>query len=110
MPSSLVFCRSQLDELHARPVRARRASLAHGVERLLQEGGVGDAGDLDRILEGQEDARGGPLLGRQLQQVLALVEHLALGHLVALAAGQDVGQGGFARAVRPHDGVHLARG
>ena len=54
------------------------AVLADGVDRRLQEVDVADAGDLDRVLEGQEDALAGPLLGVHVQQVLALVEDLAL--------------------------------
>ncbi len=43
-----------------------------GVERRLEEVGVGDAGDLDRVLEGEEDALAGALLGRHREQVLAV--------------------------------------
>ena len=50
------------------------ARLADLVVGRAQEVGVGDAGDLDRILEGEEDARLGALLRLQLEQVLALVE------------------------------------
>ena len=49
-----------------------------------------------------------PLLRRHREQVPAVEEHLALGHLVALAAGQHVGERALARAVRPHDRMHLA--
>ena len=84
------------------------AVLADRVQRGLEEVDVADAGDLDRVLEGQEDALPRALLGAQLQQVPALVEHLALGDLVARAAGQDVGQRALARAVGPHDRVDLA--
>ena len=37
-----------------------------------------DARDLDRVLEGEEDALARALLGRQREQVLALVEHRRL--------------------------------
>ena len=37
----------------------------------LQERHGGDAGDLDRILEGEEDAGGGALVRLHLEQVLA---------------------------------------
>ena len=43
------------------------------------------------------------------EQILAVVEHLAAGHLVAVAAGQHLRQRALAGAVRPHDRVHLAR-
>ncbi len=65
------------------------AVLAHGVEGGAQEVHVGDAGDLDRILEGQEDAFGGPFLRCHLRDVPAFVEHFASGDLVAVAAGED---------------------
>ena len=60
------------------------------------------------MLEGQEDPGRGPVLGQQGEQVLTLEEDLA-GDVVGLAAGQHVGEGALARAVRPHDRVHLAR-
>ena len=43
----------------------------------------------------------------QLKQVVALELHVAFGNFIAVAAGQHVAKGGFARAVRPHDGVHF---
>ena len=96
----------QLEEVHGVHLRLA-AVLADGVQRGLEEVGVGDAGDLHRVLEGQEHALAGALLGVHLQQVPAVEEHLALGDLVVLAAGEHLGQGGLAGAVRPHDGVHL---
>ena len=84
------------------------AVLADGVEGRSQEVGVADAGDLDRILEGQEDALARPLFGVHVEQVLALEEHLALGDLVSVAAGEHAGQRALAGAVRPHDGMDLA--
>ena len=47
--------------------------------------------------------------GSMRQQVLAVEGHAAAGDLVALAAGQHVGERALARAVRAHDRVHLAR-
>ena len=84
------------------------AGLALSVERGAQEGHGGDAGNLHRILEGQEHALGGALVRRHRQQVLTLEQDLACGHLVARLAGNDVTQGRFSRAIRPHDGVDLA--
>ena len=73
MPDQLHLLAHQLQELDG--VELGQAEvLALGVERRLQEVGVGDAGDLDRILEGQEHALAGALLGRHLEQVLALVD------------------------------------
>ena len=50
----------------------------------------------------------GALVGRQVQDVLALVEDLPRGHLVAGAARQHVGERRLPRSVRAHDGVDLA--
>ena len=95
------------EELH-RVELVEPALAAERVERGAQEVEVADAGDLDRVLEGEEDPRCGPLLGRHGEQVLALVADLA-GDLVGLVAGEHVGEGALARAVRAHDRVHLAR-
>jgi hypothetical protein len=85
------------------------ARLALRVQRRAQEGHVADAGDLDRVLEGEEQPVGGTLLRVHLQQVLAVQRGRAVRHLVAGAARQYVGKGRLARAVRPHDRVHAAR-
>src|SRR5690606_27550666 len=63
---------------------------------------------LDRVLEGQEHAGGGPLLRLEPEQVLAVEGDRASGDLVALAPGQDVAQRRLAGAVGPHQRVHLA--
>ena len=105
-----------LDQLH--PLLGQGQELRH-IERVEApavpqrvEGGaqkvqVADPGDLDRVLEGQEDAGGGAVLGRQGQQVLPLEGHRS-GDVVGVVAGQDVGQGALTRPVRAHDGVHFA--
>src|SRR5690606_35483738 len=98
----------QLEELH-RVQLLLAAHLALGVERAAQEVGVVHARDLDRVLEGQEQAGGGALLRLQLQQGLAVELDRAGGDLVAVAAGEDVAKGRLAGAVGAHDGVHLAR-
>jgi hypothetical protein len=85
------------------------ARLALRVHRGAQEGHVADAGDLDRVLERQEQARRRALFGLHLEQVLAVSVGRAAGHLVAVAARQHIGQRRLARAVRPHDRMHLAR-
>jgi len=85
------------------------ALLANRIERRTQEIEVADAGDLDRILERQKDAGDCPLFRRQGEQVPALIAHRARGHLVAVAACEHLGERALARAVGPHDGVHLAR-
>ena len=92
-----------------RRIFALAARLALRVQRGAQERHGGDAGNFDRILERQEHALGGALVGRHLQQVLALEQDFAAGDFVARLAGDDVAQRRFAGAVRPHDRVHLAR-
>src|SRR5690606_25585274 len=55
------------------------------------------------ILESEEDA-GGCALGRvHFEDRLAVIEDVALSDLVVFLAGENVGQGRLAGAVRPHD-------
>ncbi len=84
------------------------AMLPDRVEGRLQEVGVGDAGDFDRVLEGEEDPLAGPLLRRHGQEVLALVADASAGDLVGLPSGEDLRERALARPVRPHDGMDLA--
>jgi hypothetical protein len=79
-----------------------------GVERRAHEVGDRDAGDLDRVLEGQEDARVGALVRLHVQDALAAEEDVAVGHLVRRMAGDHLGERALARAVRTHDRVDLA--
>ncbi len=67
-----------------------------------------DAGDLDRILEREEDALLRALLGIHLEQILAVVVHLAAGDLVRRVSGEHLRERALAGPVRPHDRVHLA--
>src|SRR5207244_16871 len=85
------------------------APLALGVERHFEELHRSNARYLDRILKGQEHALGGALIGLHCEEILALIEHLALRDFVAFAAREHIGQGRFAGAIRAHDGVDLAR-
>jgi hypothetical protein len=85
------------------------AVLALGVVGLLQQVDVLHPGDLHRVLEAQQQAFAGALLGLQCEQILAHVFHGAAGHLVAVAAAEDLAERALARAVRTHDGVDLAR-
>ena len=87
---------------------SRPCLLALRVERRLQEVGVVDAGNLDRVLERHEHAVAGALVGIHVEQVLAVVEHLAVGDLVAGMARQRPGERALAGSVRTHDGVHFA--
>src|SRR5699024_5989682 len=89
---------------------AQRGGLA--VERGLggaQEVRDGDAGDLDGVLHGEEEAGAGTLVDAHLEHVLAVEGDLAAGDLVLGVAGDRVGEGGLAGAVGAHDGVGLAR-
>src|SRR5664280_563498 len=78
------------------------ASPALNSVRRAQEVQVAHPGDLHRVLEGEEEAGRGTVLGRQGEQVLVLEADRA-------AAGKHVGEGALARAVRAHDGVYFAR-
>ena len=84
------------------------APLALRIERGAQERHGGDARDLQRILERQEQALGGALVGRQRQQVLAVEQDLPVGHLVVGFARQHMGERRLAGAVRAHDGRDLS--
>jgi hypothetical protein len=115
---STAIWKIHVEQLHLLPDQLREldgvelllaAVLADGVERGLEEVAVVDARDLDRVLEGEEQAFGGALLGIHLQQVLAVEGDTPLDHLVGLASGEHRGKRALAGAVRPHDGVHLAR-
>ncbi len=62
-----------------------------------------------RVLEREEEAALGALVGLELEDALAVEEDLALGDLVGGVAHQRVGEGRLPRSVRSHDGVHLVR-
>jgi hypothetical protein len=62
----------------------------------------------DRVLEGKKHTFAGAFFGRKLEQVFALINHFALGHLVTFAPGQNLGESALAAAVRPHDRVNFA--
>ena len=83
----------------------RVADVRDGV---AEEVGHGHARDRRRVLEGEEEARLGPLVGLHLQEVDAVDGGRALGHLVVRVARQGVAQGALARAVGAHQGVDLA--
>ena len=85
------------------------ARLALRVQRRLQEGHGGDAGNFHRILEREEHALSGALVRRHFEEVFPLEQDLAAGDFIARLAGDDVGQRRFAGAVRPHDRMDLAR-
>src|SRR3569623_838798 len=72
------------------------AMLAHRVHRRLQQIDVAAPGNFDRILKREEDTGTRALLGRQRQQILALINHFAVGDFIAFTARQHVGEGGLA--------------
>ena len=86
----------------------RRLAADRG-DRGAQEVGHRHPGHLDRVLHGQEQPGAGPRVHAHGQHVLAVQGDRALGDLVLGVAGDRVGEGGLARAVRPHDRVGLAR-
>ncbi len=98
------------DELHE--FRRRQlgfaALLAERVGGRAQESQPRDARDFHGVLEGEEHAFRGALVGVHLEEALAVPEDVALGDLVAGAPGEHVGERRFARPVRPHDRVHLS--
>ena len=75
-----------------------------------EEIGVADARQLDRILEGEEQAGRRTLLWLHGQDVLAEEGDRAARDLIALTAGEHIGERRFARAVGTHDGMNLALG
>jgi hypothetical protein len=86
--------------------RARRCEL-----RLSRRNwSVRHAGDFDRILEAEEQPRRGALVRLHREQVAAVERRAAFGHLIARPPAEHIGQRRLARAVRPHDRMHLARG
>ena len=82
--------------------------LALGVDRHAQEVRDRDAGDRDRVLEGEEQARLGALVRLGLGDVLALEGDRALGDLVGGVPEQGVRERRLARAVGAHQRVDLA--
>jgi len=76
-----------------------------GVEEVVEA----DAGQLDRVLQREEEAVGGALVGRQPEQLLAVDGDRPAGDDVVVAAHQHVRKGRLPRAVRSHERVDLAR-
>jgi len=85
------------------------ALLALGVERGAQKGHRRDAGNLERILECEEQTRRGALVRLHGEKVATVKQHFARGRLIVFLTGQHVSECRLARAVRAHDGVNLAR-
>ena len=85
------------------------AMLALRIQRGLQQVDVVDARNLDRVLEREEQALARAQLGRHREQVAAEVGGAPGDDFVAGTAREHAGERALARAVRPHDRVHLAR-
>src|SRR5690606_32915800 len=68
------------------------------------------AGDGDGVLECQEKSTACPILGRHLDDVLAVEKDLAPRHLVARMAHQGVRERSLTRTVWSHERVDLALG
>src|SRR6185436_12894554 len=73
-----------------------------------EESQISHPGDLDRVLEGDEQPRRRARLGLEGEQVLPLEANLSGGDLEGLAARQHLGERALARAIGAHDGVDLA--
>ena len=86
----------------------RRLAVDRGL-RGAQEVRHRDAGHLDRVLHGEEQAGAGALVDGHVQHVDAVEGHRAAGDRVLRVAGDRVGQRRLAGAVRAHDRVGLAR-
>jgi len=78
------------------------------IQGRTQEVGIGDPGNLHRVLKCQEESGPGPLLGLHVQKILSLVRGRPLGHLIRRVPGQDLGQRTLAGTVGSHDRMHLA--
>ena len=97
---------------HRRPDAAaeldRRDVAEDVLDRQAQEVDHLHARDRGRVLERQEEAALGALVGRHLEDVLALPEDAPLRDLVLGVAGDRVGERRLTRAVRPEQRVDLA--
>ena len=76
-----------------------------GFEGGAEEVGIGDAGNLVGVLEGEEEAGAGAGVDGHVEDVLAVEGDGACGDFVFFVAGEDFGKGAFAGAVGSHDGV-----
>ena len=90
-----------------RIVHAAVSGLARRVDRAAQEARDGDAGDGLRILEREEEAALGTLVGAELRDVLAVEQQGAFGDLVGGVAHDRVGERRLPRPVRAHHRVDL---
>jgi len=59
-------------------------------------------------LKAEEQPFARPLLGGQAEQILSFKQHGSSGYLVGRVPGEDLGEGAFAAAIAPHQGVDFA--
>src|SRR5206468_3246211 len=78
-------------------------------ESRLEKNRAVHARNLNRILKREEQSFARPLLRIEVEQVLAVVKHLAAADVVTVAARKHRSQRALAAAVRAHDGVDFAR-
>ena len=106
-----------LDDLHPAAHQLEEVGGVQGLEALVpavlvdsgaHEVDVGHAGYLDGVLEAQEEALERSFLWGEVQDVAAVECDFSGGDGVAVPAGQDCREGGFAGAVGTHNRVGLA--
>ncbi len=105
--SSFIFSRTKSSNSSGSSSSLPRCGL-HRVVGQPQKLAVGHTRYFDRILETEEHAGARARFRRQFEQIPAFEQHLAAGDFVGRMAGQHLGEGALARAVRPHDRVHFA--
>ena len=93
---------------HPRCVERLALVRAAAERRRVEQRVEAHAGDLDRVLQREEQPGLGPLPGGLAGQLLAVHRDGPLGHLGAGTSHERMGQGALARAVRAHDHVDLA--
>ena len=79
--------------------------LAFRIQRGLQQIGIVDAGNFDRVLKAQKNALPGTIFRLECEQILPRIGDTATGYAVLIVAGNYLGKGTLAGTVRSHDGV-----
>ena len=82
-----------------------RAFAQAGLQGGADEVGDGDARDVARVLEREEDSGARPFIGLHLEKRAAIEEDIAAGDGIVRVAGNGFGHGGLARAIGAHDGM-----
>src|SRR2546423_1288426 len=68
---------------------------------------VRHARNFNRVLKRQEDSLGRAFIRRQLTKIFSLKKHFSSRHFVSRMPSQNFSERGFARTIRPHDGVNF---